>query len=221
MYEDPEQSFRNIRAKYSLATTWSPDIRQIIRCIEFVLLNGYSPPTVRAYISGISFKLKTHGNEDITKSFIITNMLDGCDRLYKTQDVMQPITFEILQKLHNALHHVCTSRYEMVLFQTAFCISFAAFLRVGEMSLTSNSSIDRIIQKEDIFVKHESNQLFIKVKCSKTDQRGRLTTLVVESNPLHNICPLNTLEKYLQLRQKASGPLFCHLNGSPLAMYQL
>jgi hypothetical protein len=74
----------------------------------------------------------------------------------------------------------------MVLFQTAFCISFAVFLRVGEMSLTSNSSIDRIIQKEDIFVKHESNQLFIKVKCSKTDQRGRLTTLVVESNPLHH-----------------------------------
>jgi hypothetical protein len=36
MYEDSEQSFRNIRAKYSLATTWSPDIRQIIRCIEFV-----------------------------------------------------------------------------------------------------------------------------------------------------------------------------------------
>jgi hypothetical protein len=68
-------------------------------------------------------------------------MLGGCDRLYKTQDVMQPITFEILQKLHNALHHVCTLRYEMVLFQTAFCISFAAFLRVGEMSLTSNSPI--------------------------------------------------------------------------------
>jgi hypothetical protein len=85
--------------------------------------------------------------DHVTKSFIITKMLDGCDRLYKTQDVMQPITFEILQKLHNALHHVCTSRYEMVLFQTAFCISFAVFLRVGEMSLTSNSSIDRIIQK--------------------------------------------------------------------------
>ena len=100
-------------------------------------------------------------------------MLGGCDRLYKTQDVMQPITFEILQKLHNALHHVCTSRYETVLFQTAFCISFAAFLRVGKMSPTSNSSIDRIIQKEDIFVNHESNQLLIKVKCSKIDQRGR------------------------------------------------
>jgi hypothetical protein len=89
-----------------------------------------------------------------------------------------------LQNLQNALHHVCTSRYETVLFQTAFCISFAAFLRVGKMSLTSNSSIDRIIQKEDIFVNHESNQLFIKVKCSKTDQRGRSTTSVVESNPI-------------------------------------
>jgi hypothetical protein len=70
------------------------------------------------------------------------------------------------------------------------------------MRLTSNSSIDRIIQKEDTFVNHESNQLFIKIKCSKIDQRGRSTTLVVESNPLHNICPLNNLEEYLQLRQK-------------------
>jgi hypothetical protein len=184
VYENSKPLFRNFRAKYSLATTWPPDIRQIIRYIGFLSLNGYSPSTVRAYISGLSFKLKTHGNEDITKSFIITKMLDGCDRLYKTQDARQPITLEILQNLHNALHHVCTSRYETVLFQTAFCISFAAFLRVGKMSLTSNSSIDRIIQKEDIFVNHESNQLFIKVKCSKTDQRGRSTTLVVESNPI-------------------------------------
>jgi hypothetical protein len=184
VYENSKPLFRNFRAKYSLATTWPPDIRQIIRYIGFLSLNGYSPSTVRAYISGLSFKLKTHGNEDITKSFIITKMLDGCDRLYKTQDARQPITLEILQNLHNALHHVCTSRYETVLFQTAFCISFAAFLRVGKMSLTSNSSIDRIIQKEDIFVNHESNQLFIKVKCSKTDQRGRSTTSVVESNPI-------------------------------------
>ena len=62
------------------------------------------------------------------------------------------------------------------------------------MRLTSNSSIDRIIQKEDTFVNHESNQLFIKIKCFKIDQRGRSTTLVVESNPLHNIRPLNNLK---------------------------
>jgi len=85
VYENSEQSFRNFRAKYSLANTWPPDIRQIIRYIGFLSLNGYSPSTVRAYISGISFKLKTRGNEEITKSFIITKMLGGCDRLYKTQ----------------------------------------------------------------------------------------------------------------------------------------
>ena len=62
------------------------------------------------------------------------------------------------------------------------------------MRFTSNSSIDRIIQKQDTFVNHESNQLFIKVKYSKIDQRGSSTTLVVESNPLHNSCPLNNLE---------------------------
>lgn len=71
VYENSEQSFRNLRAKYSLTTTWPPDIRQIIRYIGFSSLNGYSPSTVRAYISGVSFKLRTHGNEDIAKSFII------------------------------------------------------------------------------------------------------------------------------------------------------
>jgi hypothetical protein len=48
VYENSEQSFRNLRAKYSLTTTWPPDIRQIIQYIGFSSLNGYSPSTVRA-----------------------------------------------------------------------------------------------------------------------------------------------------------------------------
>lgn len=118
-------------------------------------------------------------------------MLGRCDRLYKSQDVRQPLT---------QFYKICTMHYTMFVphvmrpVSNSICISFAASLRVGEMRLTSNSSIDRIIQKQDTFVNHESNQLFIKVKYSKIDQRGSSTTLVVESNPLHNSCPLNNLE---------------------------
>jgi hypothetical protein len=77
------------------------------------------------------------------------------------------------------------------------------------MRLTSNSSIDRIIQKQDTFVNHESNQLFIKVKYSKIDQRGSSTTLVAESNPLNNSCPLTY---FLMIKDFAISSLPCVLN---------
>jgi hypothetical protein len=37
----------------------------------------YSPSTVKAYLSGISYYIKSNGLEDVTQSFIIQKMMRG------------------------------------------------------------------------------------------------------------------------------------------------
>ena len=134
-------------------------------------LNHYSSSTIRSYTSG-----KIQGNEDLTKSFNIQKLLGGCDRLYKSKDLREPLTFDILIRLKAALRHVCSSRYETIMFQTAFNLAFAAFWRVSEFAITSNVMQEHVLHRQDVYIDHEPNQLFVTIKFSKTDQKGRSTT---------------------------------------------
>ncbi|XP_076072127.1 uncharacterized protein LOC143043832 [Mytilus galloprovincialis] len=138
------------RVEYSIPLSWPPSNRQIIRYIGFLSLNHYSSSTTRSYISGISYKLKIQGNEDLTKSFIIQKLLGGCDRLYKSKDLREPLTIDILIRLNVALRHVCSSRYETILFQTAFNLAFAAFLRVSEFAITTNVMLEHVLHRRHV-----------------------------------------------------------------------
>ncbi|CAC5417159.1 unnamed protein product [Mytilus coruscus] len=117
-----------------------------------------------SYISGISYKLKIQGNEDLTKFCIIQKLLGGCDRLYKSKDLREPIPIDILIRLNAALRHECSSRYETIMFQTAFNLAFAAFLRVSEFAITSNVIHEHVLHKRDVYIDHVKNQLFVTIK---------------------------------------------------------
>jgi hypothetical protein len=73
---------------------------------------GYSPSMVNAYLSGISYDVKSNGLEDVTQSFIIQKMMRGMFRLEKRHNCRKPITLKILIKLTEALNKVCFSVYE-------------------------------------------------------------------------------------------------------------
>ncbi|CAC5401971.1 unnamed protein product [Mytilus coruscus] len=134
-------------------------------------------------------------------------LLGGCDRLYKSKDLREPITIDILIRLNAALRHVCSSRYETIMFQTALNLAFAAFLRVSEFALSSNVIHEHVLHRRDVYIDHVKNQLFVTIKFSKTDQKGRSTTLVVDKNESNEICPLHSLKAFLQIRPGNDGPV--------------
>ncbi|CAC5408188.1 unnamed protein product [Mytilus coruscus] len=146
-------------------------------------------------------------------------LLGGCDRLYKSKDLREPITIDILIRLNAALTHVCSSRNETIMFQTAFNLAFAAFLRVSEFAITSNVIHEHVLHRRDVYIDHVKNQLFVTIKFPKTDQKGRSTTLVVDKNESNEICPLHSLKAFLQIRPGNDGPLFCHINGNSLTRF--
>jgi hypothetical protein len=72
--------------------------------LTWLFKQGYSPSTIKAYLSGISYYIKSNVLEDVTQSFIIQKMMRGMFRLEKRHDCRKPITLKILIKLTVALN---------------------------------------------------------------------------------------------------------------------
>ena len=54
---------------------------------------NYEASTAKSYISGLSFKMKVMAIQDTTKSFVITKMLSGRERMHTRVNARKPITF--------------------------------------------------------------------------------------------------------------------------------
>ena len=158
---------------------------------------------------------------NLTDNFIIKKMLGGYDKLNKRCDIRKPITHDILIQLSDALVHICSSKYEDIMFKVAFALAFSAFLRVGEITVTQYRNDQNTLKYSDITLDENKGVLYVNVRFSKTDQTGKSTTLIVQEKPLKSICPLNTLKQYFKMRPvDKNGPVVCHLNGYSVTRYQ-
>ena len=182
----------------------------------------YKPNTIRTYLSGISYFSKLHGLTDLTNSFIIKKMLEGYRRCNQTPDSRLPITKPILKMIVVNLAHICLSKYESLLFQTAFVLALLAYhalLRVGEFAAPSKTDTTKQITFSDLQL--FPNYLLLKVRFSKTDQFGKSTTLQLHSTPRESsLCPVGLMHAYIKVRPSLPGILFMHLDGSPLTRFQ-
>lgn len=168
---------------------------------------------------------KIQGLNDVTKSFIVTKMLEGAKRSAQSLDARAPITLSILVRLLGALNQVCASSYEADLFRAAFCLAFFGFLRVGELTSKSLKHKDtRPLRRSDIDIMVGSGRSQVKmtIRQSKTDQLGQSTTLFLleTGGPA---CPVGSLSKFLAVRHDNMAPdsqLLVHYDGNPLTRYQ-
>ena len=129
-YETGMSAFNIFRKNYNLDVIWPPPVNHISSFIAFLAYNSYTPSTAKTYVSALSFSLKCKGLQDTTQHFIVKQMLKGMNKLYGTSDMRLPITVQMMKQLPTALMHVCSSRYEAVMFMSAFALVFSALLRV-------------------------------------------------------------------------------------------
>lgn len=80
MYESAVASFENFRLYYNLSNIWPVPLSDIVSYLE---KRNYKASTAKSYISGLSFKMKVMAIQDTTKSFVITKMLPGMERMHK------------------------------------------------------------------------------------------------------------------------------------------
>ena len=157
------------------------------------------------------------GLPDPSSQFIVCKLLNGYNRQRPGKDTRLPITPSILKSALANLPTVCTNKYESGLFASAYTIAFFGFFRVGELTVTKGNSIDNIISINDIAIEKES--LIITLRYSKTNQLGDHERIGIKRSQ-DQICPIRFLIRYLRMRPKFGGPLFCHFDGSPVTRYQ-
>ena len=146
-------------------------------------------------------------------------MMKGESKLNGRSDLRLPITVEMMVKLPNALDHVCKSKYEFLLFMSAFSLSFSASLRVGEIAASNSVDAKKIFQMSNIRI--ENDNIILVIQYSKTDQIGRSAICKIESVlGQSQICTLKTLKSYLKVRPHTEGPLFYSLNCACLTRNQ-
>ena len=178
-------------------------------------------------MSGLSFAHKINDLENHTKSFIITKMVAGLRRKKPTTpDARASISQELLTLLIRALHKVCNSEYEAKMFSAAFSLAYFSMLRISELATKNATDESGHALNKDNITFHSAGrevEMHVKISSSKTDQKGRATTLVLKSQADFLICPINLVRKYLAIRSKGqncSNIFFVHLNGSALTKYQ-
>lgn len=215
VYETALSSFTSFRTSFQIEDTWPPPLDHLINYIAFLSKKGYSYKTAKSYLSGINYKMKINNWNDYSGSFILGKMLNGMQRLGKHVDSRKPITIDVLKQILPVLRNVCDSYYETIMFSAAFSLSFFGFMRIGEIAYL-NKNADHVLQISDISFNNSNSEVFVSIKSSKTDQIGLSTTLILSKNENDEICVIDNLRKYIQLRPKIDGPLFCHLSHNAL-----
>lgn len=184
----------------------------IAYCSQLTL--SYS--TVLTRISAISFVQRFRNLKDNTKSFSVRKALRGYKNVLHSNDKRKPISKQLLHHMCSNVSSFVKDHYQVLLFQSMFLLSFHAFLRVGEITITSVGTCNilhfqqvKLVSKSgkvtgiEIFFKHfkhskhETFTLFIKKQSSR-------------------FCPVALLTQYLKLRPKVSGPLFIFQDKKPI-----
>ncbi|XP_044134153.1 uncharacterized protein LOC122926745 isoform X1 [Bufo gargarizans] len=179
---------------------------------------GWSVSRVNHLVSGIAFGFKWRGLADLTKSFLVRQVLKGWRRgAGRVPDCRRPVSFELLVQMGDRLSGVCSSGWELGLFKAAFALAFFGAFRLGELVC---GSVRRAggLRSED--VEWVGDRLHIRIRRSKTDQEGRGLRFTLFAVPGCSMCPVRCAESYGARLGRDEVPFLRHEDGSFLSRFQ-
>ena len=216
-YQTALRNFNRYRETYALALSWPIPIQHIILYIAFCFEKNYSPATIMAYMSGISFFHKINGYPDPSNNFAVQKMLEGCKRSRKSKDLRSPISLSMLNSILLALKHICYSEYETILFKTVFSMAYFGLFRVSE--LVGTNLHDRALTKNDVVLERNASAVLIQLRVTKTNQIGSPTSIRISQNTENSVM-FGLLKTYMSLLPTKAYFFFCHADKKPLTRYQ-
>ncbi|XP_040285719.1 uncharacterized protein LOC120998906 [Bufo bufo] len=155
---------------------------------------GWSVSKVNHLIAGVAFGLKLRGLPDLTKGFLVRQVLKGWRRgAGKVPDYRRPVSFELLVQMGDKLSCVCSSGWELVLFRAAFALAFFGAFRLGELVCDSVSRAGGL-RSEDVEL--AGDRVYVRIRRSKTDQEGRGQRFTLFPVPGCSMCPVRCAGSY-------------------------
>ena len=188
--------------------------------ISYCFERGFSPATIKTYISGLSFYHKLNNWYDPAQLFVVKKLLEGCQRTRKRVDTRAPVTPKILQAICQLLPLVCYNDYEAHMFKAAYLLAYFALLRVSEIVYTYGHYFCRGLLEQDIKFDTSFSSMTVVIRWSKTCQSGTPTSLRIPCEPDINMCPVCAMKHYFSIKSSLGVYLFKHQNGRPLTRTQ-
>ncbi len=168
---------------------------------------GLAGSTITTRMSAISFAFKLFRVTDPVDDYVNSRLLKSVRKLRPQKDTRLPLSPSILHNILSQVPQLGFSYYNQILFKSMLSFAFAAFLRPGEMTGTTNNLLRQDVQIVGSTVVVQ----FSHYKHSN----GVPFTLYVESTD-SQFCPVLLLIEYVRFRGPYGGPLFCSLGGAPI-----
>ena len=126
-----------------------------------------------------------------------------------------PIPPSILRNI-KSVWDLKVSDLEIFMLWTACCLAYFGFLRIGEITVSSDTTYDSSVHlsRGDLAVDNTGvlSVLRVTIKQSKTDPFCRGVNLFLGKKST-DLCPVAAILNYLVLRGRAPGPLFQFKDG--------
>ncbi len=179
--------------------------------INHLYQKGLSPTTITSKISAISFLHQIFGKPDPAKHFLIRKFLRNLRKSHPHKDARLPITPNMLLSMLKVVPKLALSAYDRIMYQAMFSLSYAAFLRPGEVTGNLHA-----LQFQNVCFTDKT--IVIRFASFKHSD-GTPFVLAVPPTFL-KFCPVRMLKRFMKVRGKYDGALFCHSNGVPVTYYE-
>ena len=192
--------------------------------IAHLARTGLAHSTIKVYLSSIgNLHLSCNHHHEYRRSLTprLEQILRGIKReqaCTRPARVRLPVTVDIMHSIYSILSKT-PNQYQAIMLWAACCIAFFGFLRVGEMTVPTqtafNDSVHLSLQDIALDSRSAPTIVWLTIKQSKTDpfrEGARLCLGLTDST----VCPVKALLPYLALRGSDPGPLFCLENKTPL-----
>ena len=158
----------------------------------------YAAGTIVILVSAINFIHRLYGMPPPGNAFLVQKAVAGVKNDKATIDKRLPITVSILHRITSALEHTAKSVYQKNIYKSMFLLAFAAFLRVGETTV-SNKNTENVLQLGDLQKCKNNDGIMLKFKHFK-HTKGRLVSIKVARTG-GVFCPVDAVESYLVQRR--------------------
>ena len=179
--------------------------------------NNYAASTTNTYVSAIGYCHRLAGFHDPTKVFFIMEMLKGYGKLDFRVDTRLPITLPILKQILKVSSSTASSPYRACLFNAMCTTAFFAFLRIGEVTTTPQSSSVMQLSQVSKLVDDAGLTIGLKITFYHFKHSYNQRPISISLTRRADICPVQVLLDYLSQRGYNDGALFHTLDGLPVS----
>jgi len=183
--------------------------------ISYLHDKGYAHTSIRTLLSAVAYIHQLTHNHNPCEAWLVDKVLAGAKRDRPRCDVRMPITRPLLTQLMQAAYSCVPKVYERLMFVSMVALAFAAFLRVGEMSL-SQGNRDNMLTLGNVCLNQVGAMKYLTVIfTSYKHSAGRAAHVKVSDG-----ATITALEQYLAVRGTNPGFLFIWPSGKPVTREQ-